>query len=149
MTGPRIHAAGNDFLQQDAIRSAVQQTYAGVRPSDTSVADRYYTGAELAGLPVDTVRIALGVGNPVRHARLRPGEDVVDLGSGGGIDCLIAGRAVGPRGSVVGVDFLPEMVERAARAARDSGIDNVRFVLGEIESLPLPDGSSDVIISNG
>jgi len=95
------------------------------------------------------VRIALGVGNPVRHAALRPGEDVVDLGSGGGIDCLLAGRAVGPSGTVVGVDFLPEMVDRASRAAADAGLANVRFVEGLIEALPLPDASADVVISNG
>jgi SAM-dependent methyltransferase len=93
--------------------------------------------------------MALGVGNPVRHADLRPGEDVADLGSGGGIDCLLAARAVGPAGSVVGVDFLPDMVARATSAAAQAELSNVQFVEGMIEALPLPDASTDVVISNG
>lgn len=149
MTELGIHIEGGDFLSQAAIRDAVRKTYATVRPTDRRVAERFYSPDELAGLPDETVRIALGVGNPVRHAALQPGEDVVDLGSGGGIDCLLAGRAVGPGGSVVGVDFLPEMVNRATRAAMASGLDRVRFVVGEMEALPLPNESADVIISNG
>ena len=93
--------------------------------------------------------MALGVGNPVRHAGLHPGEDVVDLGSGGGIDCLLAAQAVGPLGSVVGVDFLGDMVTRATRAASEAGLSNVRFVEGLMEMGPLPDASVDVVISNG
>ena len=149
MTAPQIHVEGGDLLQQDAIRAVVREIYAGVRPTDGAVASRFYDPAELTGVPMETVRIALGVGNPVRHARLQAGEDVVDLGSGGGIDCLMAARAVGPQGSVVGVDFLTEMVRRATRAASDAGLDNVRFVVGEIEALPLPEASADVVISNG
>lgn len=149
MTELGIHIEGSDFLSQAAIRDHVRETYRNVRPTDRRVAERFYSPDELAGLPDETVRIALGVGNPVRHASLRPGEDVVDLGSGGGIDCLLAGRAVGPGGSVVGLDFLPEMVDRAKRAARASRLDNVRFVVGEMEALPIPDGCVDVIVSNG
>jgi arsenite methyltransferase len=143
------HIAGGDLLQQDAIRAAVRSTYATVRPADRRVAERFYSAPELSGLPEETVRIALGVGNPVRHADLRPGQDVVDLGSGGGIDCLLAARAVRPAGSVVGVDFLPEMVARATSAAAALALANVRFVQGEIEALPLSDASVDVVISNG
>lgn len=143
------HIPGADYLQQDAIRAAVRSTYAEVRPTDRSVAERFYSAEELAGLPDETVRIALGVGNPVRHAGLTAGEAVVDLGSGGGIDCLLAARAVGPTGSVVGVDFLAEMIERATTAAAAIGLDNVRYVEGEIEAVPLPDESADVVISNG
>jgi arsenite methyltransferase len=143
------HLAGTDFLQQDAIRAAVRQTYRSVRPTDRQVAERFYSAEQLVGLPDETVRIALGVGNPVQHARLRPGDDVLDLGSGGGIDCLIAARSVAPGGSVVGVDFLGDMVERATRASAEAGLDNVRFVESEIEALPLPDASVDVVISNG
>jgi arsenite methyltransferase len=149
VTAPQIHIEGGDLLQQDAIRAVVREIYAGVRPTDGAVANRFYHPVELAGVPNETVRIALGVGNPVRHARLQPGEDVVDLGSGGGIDCLLAARAVGATGSVVGVDFLPEMVRRATRAAGEAGLENVGFVVGEIEALPLPDASADVVISNG
>jgi arsenite methyltransferase len=143
------HVAGTDFLQQDAIRGAVRQTYRSVHPTDRRVAERFYSPDELAGLPDETIRIALGVGNPVRRAGLRPGNDVLDLGSGGGIDCLIAARSVEPGGSVVGIDFLAEMAERATRAAAEAGLANVRFVVAEIEALPLPDESIDVVISNG
>ena len=141
--------ASNDLLQQDAIRDAVRTTYGGVRPGDRRVADRLYGAAELASLPDATVRMALGVGNPVRHASLRRGERVLDLGSGGGIDCLMAARDVGPDGDVIGVDFLPEMVARATAAARSAGVPNVEFARGEIEELPLEDASVDVVISNG
>ena len=143
------HLAGTDFLQQDAIRAAVRQTYRSVGPTDRQVAERFYSPEELAGLPDETVRIALGVGNPVRLAGLSAGDDVLDLGSGGGIDCLIAARSVAPGGSVIGIDFLVEMVERATRAAAEAELVNVRFVESEIEALRLPDASVDVVISNG
>lgn len=143
------HVVGTDFLQQDAIRSAVRETYRSVGPTDRRVAERFYSPDDLAGLPDETVRMALGVGNPVRQAGLRPGDDVLDLGSGGGIDCLIAARLVNPGGSAVGVDFLAERVDRATRSAAEAGSVGVRFVEAEIEALPLPDDSFDVVISNG
>jgi SAM-dependent methyltransferase len=149
MTGVKTHFEDGDLLAQDAIRSIVRETYGGVRPADRRVAERFYAPEELAGVPEETIRMALGVGNPVRHAGLRPDEDVVDLGSGGGIDCLLAARAVAPSGSVVGVDFLADMVDRATKSAEDARLSNVRFVEGLIESLPLLDASADVVISNG
>jgi arsenite methyltransferase len=149
VTGFDLHVEGGDLLLQDAIRSIVRETYGGVGPTDRRVAERFYLSEELAGLPEETVRMALGIGNPVRHADLRLGEDVVDLGSGGGIDCLLAGRPVGPSGSVVGVDFLSDMVARATAAAAVAGSSNVRFVEGLIEELPLGDDTVDVVISNG
>jgi SAM-dependent methyltransferase len=149
MTELDLHVDGGDLLSQDAIRSIVRDTYVGVRPADRRVAERFYSREELTGLPDDAVRMALGVGNPVRRAALRPGETVVDLGSGGGIDCLLAGRAVGPSGSVIGIDFLPEMIARASAAVADAGLVNVRFHEGLIEGIPLADNSVDVVISNG
>ena len=149
MNDTAFHIDGGDLLSQDAIRSIVRETYGAVGPTDRRVAERFYSPDELAGLPEPTVRMALGVGNPVRHADLQPGQTVVDLGSGGGIDCLLAARAVGPSGSVVGVDFLADMVARATLAAADAGVPNVRFVEGLIEALPLADASADVVISNG
>lgn len=149
MTDLKFHVDGGDLLSQDTIRSIVRETYRAVGPADRRVAERFYSADELAGLPETTARLALGVGNPVRHAALRPGEDVVDLGSGGGIDCLLAARAVGATGSVIGIDFLPDMVARAGRAAAEAGLTNVRFIEGLIEALPLPDSSADVVISNG
>jgi arsenite methyltransferase len=145
----RIHIEGADLLQQEAIRSTVREIYSAVEPTDRRVAERFYPPEDIAWLPDETVRSALGVGNPVSFAELRHGEDVVDLGSGGGIDCLLAARAVGPTGSVIGVDFLEDAVTRARAAAVDAGLDNVRFIVGEIEHLPLPDESVDVVISNG
>jgi arsenite methyltransferase len=149
MTDLRIHIEGGDLLQQDSIRSTVREIYGAVRPTDRRVAERFYPLDDLAWLPDETVRSALGVGNPVSHADLRDGEHVVDLGSGGGIDCLLAGRAVGSTGTVIGVDFLAEMVARGRRAAAGAGLGNARFVRAEIEDLPLADGSVDVVISNG
>jgi arsenite methyltransferase len=149
MTDLKMHIEGGDLLQQESIRSTVRETYGAVGPSDRRVAERYYAPDDLAWLPDETVRTALGVGNPVAFADLQRGEDVVDLGSGGGIDCLLAARSVGANGSVVGVDFLPDMVARGSRAAAEAGFGNVRFVQGEIEDLPLTDESADLVISNG
>ena len=149
MTELRIHIDGGDLLQQDSIRSTVREIYGAVRPTDRRVAERFYPADDIGGLPEGAVRSALGVGNPVAFAELRPGEEVVDLGSGGGIDCLLAARAVGPTGSVVGVDFLEEMVARGRRAAQAAGLGNVRFVRAEIEDLPLADASVDLVMSNG
>ena len=149
MTGVQLHFEDGDLLAQNAIRSVVRDTYGAVEPTDRRVAERFYSPEELAGLPETTVRMALGVGNPVRHADLRAGQDVIDLGSGGGIDCLLAARVVGPSGSVVGVDFLPDMVDRASTAAAEAGHANVRILEGLIEALPVPDASADIVISNG
>jgi arsenite methyltransferase len=92
--------------------------------------------------------LGLSCGNPHAIASLRPGETVLDLGSGAGIDCFIAARAVGEGGQVIGVDMTPEMVSRARRIAAENGYRNVEFRLGEIEHLPVADESVDVIISN-
>ena len=92
--------------------------------------------------------VSFGCGNPVALASMRPGERVLDLGSGAGFDCLLAARQVGAGGSVVGVDFTPEMIERATANARKLGLSNVSFRLGDIEALPLEDASFDVVVSN-
>lgn len=106
-----------------------------------------YSAEELAAIPADA-DLGLGCGNPTALAGLRPGETVLDLGSGGGIDCFLAARRVGPAGRVIGVDMTPEMIDRARANARETGAANVEFRLGEIENLPVADGSVDVIISN-
>ncbi len=106
-----------------------------------------YEGSQLASIPVEA-DLGLGCGNPTALGELRPGETVVDLGSGGGIDCFLAARKVGPDGKVIGVDMTPEMLDRARAAARSGGYGNVEFRLGEIESLPVADASADVVISN-
>jgi SAM-dependent methyltransferase len=110
-----------------------------------------YTAQELAGLP-EGANMGLSCGNPNALAALRPGEVVLDLGSGGGFDVFIAGRRVGPSGRAIGVDMTPAMLSKARRSVegyrRSSGLDNVEFRLGEIEHLPVADGSVDVVISN-
>lgn len=106
-----------------------------------------YTSEELAAVPEDA-NLGLGCGNPTALAGLRPGEAVLDLGSGAGIDCFLAARKVGPKGRVIGVDMTPEMLDRARDNARKSGLANVEFRLGEIENLPVADNAVDVIISN-
>jgi SAM-dependent methyltransferase len=107
-----------------------------------------YNEAELAGLPDEVANFSLGCGNPTAIAALRPGEVVVDLGSGGGLDVFLAARQVGSDGFVYGVDMTDEMLALARSNAAKLGIPNVEFRKGEIEALPLPDASVDVILSN-
>ena len=106
-----------------------------------------YAQADLSQVP-EGADMGLGCGNPRAIAGLRPGEAVVDLGSGGGFDCFLAAREVGATGRVIGVDMTPEMVSKARENALKGGFDNVEFRLGEIEHLPVADGSVDVVISN-
>ncbi len=106
-----------------------------------------YTPGQLASLP-EGADLGLGCGNPTAILGLRPGQVVLDLGSGAGIDCFLAAKKVGARGSVIGVDMTPEMLTKARENARNGGYRNVDFRLGEIEHLPAPDASVDVVISN-
>jgi SAM-dependent methyltransferase len=106
-----------------------------------------YSEAELAAVP-EGANLGLGCGNPQAIAAMRPGETVVDLGSGAGFDCLLAARQVGPAGHVIGVDMTQEMLKKARENAAKVGAGNVEFRLGEIEHLPIADGTADVVISN-
>jgi arsenite methyltransferase len=107
-----------------------------------------YSSAELQGIPLTAALASLGCGNPTALAELRPGEKVLDLGSGGGIDVLISARRVGPDGFAYGLDMTDEMLELAERNRAQAGIDNVQFLKGIIENIPLPDNTVDVVISN-
>jgi arsenite methyltransferase len=107
-----------------------------------------YREGETGGLPEEAVLASLGCGNPIAVADLHEGERVLDLGSGGGIDVLLSARRVGPSGFACGVDMTDDMLELARRNAARAGAQNVEFRKGEIEDLPLPDGSVDVVISN-
>jgi arsenite methyltransferase len=149
--------------KQDDIRRSVREGYAKVAegsgsccgpsrsccgsPAPTVSRAIGYSDEELASVP-DGADLGLGCGNPVALASLKAGETVLDLGSGAGIDCFIAARRVGPTGKVIGVDMTPEMLEKARRNAASAGVTNVEFRLGEIEHLPLADGSVDIVISN-
>ena len=106
-----------------------------------------YTKEDLDSVP-DGANMGLGCGNPVAVSSLKPGETVVDLGCGGGFDCFLAARVVGPMGRVIGVDMTPDMVQKARENARNSGVANVEFRLGDIEHLPVADNTADVIMSN-
>jgi SAM-dependent methyltransferase len=116
-------------------------------PKDPITRD-LYADAEVAGLPADAVRASLGCGNPTALAELKPGETVLDLGSGGGIDVLLSARRVGPDGKAYGLDMTDEMLDLARRNQAEAGITNVEFLKGTIEEVPLPDASVDVVISN-
>ena len=107
-----------------------------------------YAAEETAGLPETAVLASLGCGNPTALAELRPGETVLDLGSGGGIDVLLSAKRVGPTGFAYGLDMTDEMLALAERNRREAGAENVRFLKGTIEHVPLPDASVDVLISN-
>ena len=139
----------DDLLAQEAIKESVRRAYRGVVGKASEAAQRLYDAGQLALLPRAAIDQALGVGNPVPAAALRPGEIVLDLGCGGGIDTILAARAVAPGGRAIGLDMLPEMLEVAARHAAEAGVSNVEWVHGYLEDIPLPDASVDVAVSNG
>ncbi len=117
-------------------------------PEDLDHAMRLYNEGQLSGLPAESIAASAGCGNPTALAGLQPGERVLDLGSGGGIDCFLASQQVGERGRVTGLDMTPSMLELARKNQASLGFTNVEFVQGEMESMPLPSDSYDVIISN-
>jgi arsenite methyltransferase len=137
-----------DLIHADEIEALVCDAYRNVS-TPHGAATWLYTPTQLEVLPDGARQWALGVGNPVPHANLAAGETVLDLGSGAGIDVILASREVGPDGRVIGLDVLPEMVERGRSVATEAGVDNVEFIEGSIDQIPLPDGSVDVVISNG
>ncbi|MGA7613634.1 MAG: arsenite methyltransferase [Thermoanaerobaculia bacterium] len=147
------------------IREAVRQRYAnaatrvrkgsggccGSEPAaccDDPISSDLYDEATTTGIPEEAVRASLGCGNPTLLASIREGETVLDLGSGGGLDVLLSARRVGPSGKVYGLDMTDEMLELARENQRNAGVENVEFLKGEIENIPLPDASVDLIISN-
>jgi len=107
-----------------------------------------YNESEKAGLPADAVAASLGCGNPTALAQLQPGEVVLDLGSGGGIDVLLSAKRVGPTGKAYGLDMTDEMLALARENQKNAGVQNVEFLKGAIEAIPLPENTVDVIISN-
>lgn len=146
-------------LDVDALRAAIREEYETVA-LDPGRGFHFHTGRTLAaivgyedewleGIPETAIESFAGTGNPFSMGRLGPGERVVDVGSGGGIDSLIAARMVGSEGRVIGVDMTPAMLERARRAREEGGFDNVEFRRGLMEDLPVEDGWADVLISNG
>lgn len=147
----------------DDIRAAVRETYgkAAVNASERKAASccgsgtskdaitrDLYSEAETQGIPVEALLASLGCANPMALANINPGEVVLDLGSGGGIDVLLSAKRVGPTGKAYGLDMTDEMLALAEKNKAEAGAENVEFLKGEIESIPLPDCSVDVIISN-
>ena len=142
----------------EVLKSEIKKTYASVSeepdrefifPTGRAWAEDLDYPAELAAVPDAAVESFAGVANPFSLGRLRPGERVLDLGSGAGTDSLVAAQMVGPVGSVTGIDMTPEMLAKARGAAKELGANNVEFVQGEIERLPFPEARFDVVISNG
>ena len=112
------------------------------------ITSHLYDASQLSEIPEEAVKASLGCGNPAALAALNPGETVLDLGSGGGIDVLLSARRVGPTGKAYGLDMTDEMLALARENQKKSGFENVEFLKGEIERIPLPDNSVDIIISN-
>jgi arsenite methyltransferase len=116
--------------------------------TDDPISSQLYSTAETGNLPPEAVSASLGCGNPTALIALQPGQTVLDLGSGGGIDVLLSARRVGPAGKVYGLDATDDMLALARENQRKAGVENVEFIKGTIEAIPLPDCSVDVIISN-
>jgi arsenite methyltransferase len=121
---------------------------ASASPCCGPISSNLYTPGEIAGLPLEVLSASLGCGNPTALAQLNPGETVLDLGSGGGIDVLLSARRVAPGGKAYGLDMTDGMLALARENQRKSGLSNVEFLKGEIENIPLPENSVDVVISN-
>jgi len=137
---------------QEVVREKYGEIAASGRSNDSAgvraVAEAFgYSPEELASIPAEA-NMGLSCGNPTATANLRPGEVVVDLGSGGGLDVFLAARKVGPTGKAIGIDMTPEMIDRARAGAKKQGLTNVEFHLSTIDRIPLPDASVDCVISN-
>jgi len=157
--------AMNDTLEKDHVRRQVRETYGaiaqnngrgcgcgpncgeGVLKSGTDPGKLGYAESDVASVPEGS-EMGLGCGNPTALASIKPGETVLDLGSGGGFDCFLAAKLTGPTGSVIGVDMTPDMISKARANMARSDCANVEFRLGEIENLPVADNTADLIISN-
>jgi arsenite methyltransferase len=145
-------------IDVELLKSEIKKTYASVSeqperdfifPTGRAWAEDLDYPHELAGVPESAAESFAGVANPFSLGRLAPGERVLDLGSGAGMDSLVAAQMVGPKGSVTGIDMTLEMLEKARASAAAMGADNVRFIEGEVEELPFDEHSFDVVISNG
>jgi SAM-dependent methyltransferase len=150
--------SGEEGVNEEKVRAAVRERYGalaltpssccGSKPETMCSCGDLYPKADIVSLPSEAIAVSAGCGNPTAIADLKPGMTVVDLGSGGGIDCFLSAKKVGSKGRVYGIDATPEMIHRARITAKENGYDNVEFRLGEIEHMPLDDGVADVIISN-
>lgn len=138
-----------DLMRSAETKELVRSAYAAVDGSSEAVARKLYTAEELARVPRTAVEGALGVGNHLRHAAIGPGETILDVGCGAGIDSVLAAQRTGPTGRVLALDFLPEMLERTAAAAAEAGLGNVEPLESDMEAIALPDASVDHVISNG
>lgn len=136
-------------MHTQEIKEIVREAYSAIDSSTEAVARKLYLPEELALVPRSAIDRALGVGNHLRFAEIEPGETILDLGCGAGIDAILAAYRTGPSGRVVALDFLPEMLARTADAAAEAGLHNIETLEGEIEAIPVPDRSVDHVISNG
>src|ERR1041384_6268736 len=156
---------GEEIMESSNIKEAVKEKYGQAAVRATSggssccgasassgcgdpITSNLYDALQANEIPEEAMLASLGCGNPTALAKLNPGEVVLDLGSGGGIDVLLSARRVGPTGKAYGLDMTDEMLALANENKRKSGLENVEFLKGEIENIPLPDNSVDVIISN-
>ena len=158
-TSTKFPAAAVVEIDTEEVRAAIRAEYSEVASSPHR-GFHFHTGRKLAGIvgyhddwlegiPETSIESFAGTGNPFAMGTLQPGERVVDIGSGAGIDSLIAGKMVGPEGAVIGVDMTAEMLAKATAAAAEAGMEHVTFIDGYMEDLPASDGWADVIISNG
>jgi len=154
MSEPNVKEVVRDKYGQAALRvtsgegGCCDNRASAVGPSCDPITSNLYDGKQKDEIPDTALKASLGCGNPTALAELKPGEIVLDLGSGGGIDVLLSARRVGPTGKAYGLDMTDEMLALAEENKRKSGLTNVEFLKGEIEDIPLPDNSVDVIISN-
>lgn len=155
MEGENIKEAVKEKYGQAALRMKAQASACGccgAEPATESSCDpitsNLYDAGQAGQVPEEALRASLGCGNPTALAKLNPGEIVLDLGSGGGIDVLLSAKRVGPMGKAYGLDMTDEMLALANENKRKAGVENVEFLKGEIENIPLPANSVDVIISN-
>jgi SAM-dependent methyltransferase len=137
-----------DLLHSQEIKELVHNAYSTAGDPAGALARKLYSPEELAQVPPLAADGSLGVANLLRHADIEPGETILDLGCGTGIDTILAARRAGPTGRVIALDFLPSMLERTAAASAEAGLENVETLAGEMEAIPLPHDAVDHVISN-